>query len=164
MAPVFDVERIAGRSFGVAGVELHSEFHTTKTYLLLILEAFINFHGRVPGKAVRAKAKIRLAAALKQRGFRLCRLYPCSSEAFHFREGGNMIPVTVRSQQDFYVRKPETQVFNVGQQLRDRIRQTGIDQNISLRSSDQITGEIPGPHIIDIADDAEWGKRFCPVR
>jgi hypothetical protein len=63
--------------------------------------------------------------------------------------------VGVRGRQDLDVGDAEPECFDVRANLRDRIGQAGVDDDVTLGRGDQVAGQIVRAYPADVADDAE---------
>src|SRR5277367_5374663 len=60
----------------------------------------------------------------------------------HLGPAGRMIVVRLAVQQDLYISPPKAKLFNAASNLRWRRLEVGIDQDVALRSRDEISGKI----------------------
>ena len=75
-----------------------------------------------------------------------------------------MIAVSVADEMDLRVVVSETELLDTGANHRHVLLEIRIDQNVSLRSMDQINREVGRAHVIKVARDLERREGAVPVR
>jgi hypothetical protein len=91
-------------------------------------------------------------------------LYSAPVSFFHLGAASVVVEVSMADQQDLYVAETKPQLFDALPNERDRGSQIAVDQNVSGGRRNQVRGQPPAAHIIDVADHAMRGKRLTPFR
>lgn len=85
-----------------------------------------------------------------------------AGQLFDKRAAGAMIDVRVADEQDFDVGEAEAQLLDALPDLRHRGCEITVDQDVSLRRSDQESGQVFTADVVNISDDAMRRERLDP--
>ena len=77
-------------------------------------------------------------------------------------EPAGVVEMRMRVEQLLDVGDLEAELLDVRLDLRVRLGQAGVDENMTLRRGDQERREARGADVVDVADDAERLGRFVP--
>jgi hypothetical protein len=77
---------------------------------------------------------------------------------------GGMVVVSVADEDDLDIRELPAQLGDAPLNQRDRFGIIGIDEDVALRSGDEIRREIVGSDVVEIAGDAKGWRRLIPLR
>src|SRR5205807_2626079 len=79
------------------------------------------------------------------------------------RESAGVIEMSVTVQQDLYVAQLETKLLDVAFDLRRGFDKSTVENEMTLRGSDQVGSDFNCADIIEIPGDPKWRHRLVPT-
>ena len=128
-----------------------------------ILQPAIDAHGLEVRVRVVAETKVALATVLEQHGVGFRHPHLRTRAPLQLGEARDVIEVRVRRQQDLHVVEIEAELLDAFLDLRHRLDETGVDQNVAGVRRNEIRREIVRADPIDVADQPERRKRLRPL-
>jgi hypothetical protein len=98
--------------------------------------------------------------ALIREHVRLAQLFASWVEA---GPGGGVVPMAVAEQQGVWSGEAKPELLDVRANLRNRTLEAAVDEDVSLRSGDEVIREAFASDVVEIPGDAEWRKRLGPI-
>jgi len=143
-------------------VQVGGEDDAAELDAVAILEAAIDMERFEAGGGVIAETEVGFAAGFEEVGVGLGDHDLGVGEALELGEAGDVIEMAVGGGEDFDVRELEAELLDARLDLGDGFGEACVDEDMALRSGDEVGGQIPGADPVDVGDDAEGRKGFDP--
>ena len=105
----------------------------------------------------------RCRAAFERRAGGGCRQQPRAGHALQRTQAAGMIDMLVAREQQLNIGRAEAQAPDVGDDRGRGFGRRGIDQDVALLARHQQYDNAAGSNVIDVAEDADGGRRVAPA-
>ena len=75
-----------------------------------------------------------------------------------------MVPVGVADEEDLDVGELEPEPFDARAELRNRLDEVAVDEDVALRRSDKVARQVLRTDVVQVPGDAEGREGFRPRR
>src|ERR1051326_495568 len=136
----------------------------SKPHLVSVMQYTVYFCRLVVGAIVSAVLKISLAAGLHNIHIPIHHVVLRAGQFFHKHTACTVVPVRMADEKNLCVAEVEPELLNALANHGHRGLKTTVDENIPLRSGDQVRSQPLASHVVDVAGHMMRREGSSPVR
>src|SRR6185369_5872247 len=124
----------------------------SKSHFIAIVQDAVDFSWLVVGVSISPILKISLAAGLNNIDISIHHVIFRTGQFFHQRAAGAVVPVRMADEENLGVGEMKPEFLNALANQGNGSLQAAVDEDVSLRSGDQVGSQPLASYVIDVAN------------